>query len=57
MECFSGLDRHSRFFDPEEYKVFNDDTHRRYVGIGVMIRKSSNALLPEFSRSQLKKKV
>ena len=41
----SGLDRHSRFFDPEEYKVFNDDTHRRYVGIGVMIRKSSNGAL------------
>ena len=41
----SGLDRHSRFFDPEEYKVFNDDTHREYVGIGVMIRKSSNGAL------------
>ena len=40
-----GLDRHSRFFDSTEYKVFNDDTHRRYVGIGIMIRKVDRGIM------------
>ena len=40
-----GLDRHSRFFDSSEYKVFNDDTHRRCVGIGIMIRKMDRGIM------------
>lgn len=32
------LDRHSRYFDSSEYKIFQDDTHRSYVGVGIMIR-------------------
>jgi carboxyl-terminal processing protease len=35
----SGLDRHSSYYPPLEYKAFQDDTHRRYLGVGVMIRK------------------
>ena len=34
----SGLDRHSSYYPPVEYKAFQDDTYNRYVGIGVMIR-------------------
>ncbi len=41
----SKLDRHSSFYTPSEYKSFNDDTHRRYVGIGVMIRKVEDGVL------------
>ena len=28
----SGLDRHSSYYTPLEYKAFQDDTHRRYLG-------------------------
>ena len=41
----SQLDRHSSYYTPAEYKSFNDDTHRRYVGIGVMIRKANHGVL------------
>ena len=41
----SQLDRHSSYYTPAEYKSFKDDTHRRYVGIGVMIRKANNGVL------------
>ena len=41
----SMLDRHSSYYTPSEYKSFKDDTHRRYVGIGVMIRKVSDGVL------------
>ena len=34
-----GLDRHSSYYSPVQYEAFQDDTHRRYLGIGVMIRK------------------
>jgi carboxyl-terminal processing protease len=39
------LDRHSSYYPPVEYKAFQDNTHRRYVGIGVMIRKVDNGVL------------
>ena len=39
------LDRHSSFFEPKEYRVFRDDTRRRYVGIGIMIRKIEKGIL------------
>ena len=39
------LDRHSSFFEPKEYGVFRDDTRRRYVGIGIMIRKIEKGIL------------
>ena len=29
----SGLDRHSSYYTPLEYKAFQDDTHRRYLGV------------------------
>ena len=32
------LDRHSSFFSPNKYKMFQDGIHRRYVGVGIMIR-------------------
>ena len=41
----SQLDRHSSYYTPSEYKSFKDDTHRRYVGIGVMIRKANHGVL------------
>ena len=41
----SMLDRHSSYYTPSEYKSFNDDTHRRYVGIGIMIRKVVDGVL------------
>ena len=36
-----GLDRHSQFFEAEEYKSFQENTKRSYVGIGIMIRNNS----------------
>ena len=45
MGMASQLDRHSRFYNPTEYRAFKDDTHRRYVGIGVMIRKVEAGVL------------
>ena len=39
------LDRHSSYYPPVEYKAFQDNTHRRYVGIGVMIRKVDRGVL------------
>ena len=39
------LDRHSSYYKPDEYSSFKDDTHRRYVGIGVMIRKVEDGVL------------
>lgn len=41
----SGLDRHSSYYPPSEYKAFQDDTHRRYLGVGVMIRKVDKGVL------------
>ena len=41
----SNLDRHSSYYSPSEYSAFQDDTHRRYVGIGVMIRKTEKGIL------------
>ena len=41
----SGLDRHSNYYTPSEYKAFQDDTHRRYLGVGVMIRKVDKGVL------------
>ena len=40
----NSLDRHSAYYSSKEYKSFLEDTHRRYVGIGVMIRKLKRAL-------------
>ncbi len=39
------LDRHSSYYTPKQYASFKDDTHRRYVGIGVMIRKIDDGVL------------
>lgn len=39
------LDRHSSYYTPKQYSAFQDDTHRRYVGIGVMIRKVEEGVL------------
>jgi carboxyl-terminal processing protease len=39
------LDRYSSYYPPVEYKAFQDNTHRRYVGIGVMIRKVDKGVL------------
>jgi carboxyl-terminal processing protease len=39
------LDRHSSYYTPNQYSAFKDDTHRRYVGIGVMIRKVEEGVL------------
>ena len=41
----SELDRHSSYYTPKQYASFKDDTHRRYVGIGVMIRKAEDGVL------------
>ena len=41
----SQLDRHSSYYPPKEYESFKDDTHRRYVGIGIMIRKVEDGVL------------
>ena len=41
----SSLDRHSSYYPPIEYKAFQDDTHRRYLGVGVMIRKVDKGVL------------
>lgn len=41
----SQLDRHSSYYKPSQYASFKDDTHRRYVGIGVMIRKVEDGVL------------
>jgi len=39
------LDRHSSYFPPPEYQSFQEDVYRRYVGIGVMIRKVDKGIL------------
>lgn len=39
------LDTHSRFFDSVEFNHFNEDTHRVYAGIGIMIRKESEGII------------
>lgn len=41
----SSLDRHSSYYPPIEYKAFQDDTHRRYLGVGVMIRKVDKGVM------------
>ena len=41
----NSLDRHSAYYSSEEYKSFLEDTHRRYVGIGVMIRKIETGIV------------
>ena len=40
-----GLDRHSQFFEAEEYKSFQENTKRSYVGIGIMIRNNSQGVV------------
>ncbi len=39
------LDRHSSFFSPDKYKIFQDGMHRRYVGVGIIIRKFESGIL------------
>ena len=39
------LDRHSAYYSPQQYKVFREDSHRRYFGIGIMIRKIDQGVL------------
>lgn len=39
------LDRHSSYYTPVQYQAFQDNTYRRYVGIGVMIRKVDKGVL------------
>ncbi len=39
------LDRHSSYYTPKQYASFKEDTHRRYVGIGVMIRKIDDGVI------------
>ena len=39
------LDRHSSYYPPVQYQAFQDNTYRRYVGIGVMIRKVDKGVL------------
>ena len=39
------LDRHSSYYTPQQYKIFQEDSHRRYFGIGIMIRKIENGVL------------
>ena len=39
------LDRHSSFFSPDKYKMFQDGIHRRYVGVGIMIREVESGIL------------
>ena len=39
------LDRHSSYYSPVEYKAFQNRTHGRYVGIGVMLRKVKKGVL------------
>jgi carboxyl-terminal processing protease len=41
----TNLDRHSSYYTSTEYELFKEDTHRRYVGIGVMIRKVEDGVL------------
>ncbi len=41
----TGLDRHSSYYPPVQYKAFQDDTHRRYLGVGVMIRNVEKGVL------------
>ena len=41
----SSLDRHSSYYTPQQYKIFQEDSHRRYFGIGIMIRKIENGVL------------
>ena len=39
------LDRHSSYFSPAEYQAFQEDVYKRYVGIGVMLRKVDKGIL------------
>ena len=39
MGMVQSLDRHSSYYSPEQYRVFQEDSHRQYFGIGIMIRK------------------
>jgi carboxyl-terminal processing protease len=41
----SSLDRHSSYYTPEQYKAFQEDSHRQYFGIGIMIRKIDRGVL------------
>lgn len=44
-EMISNLDRHSSYYTPEEYRLFQEDSHRQYFGIGIMIRKIGMGIL------------
>jgi carboxyl-terminal processing protease len=39
------LDRHSSYYSPDQYKIFQEDSHRQYFGIGIMIRKIEQGVL------------
>ena len=41
----SNLDRHSSYYTPDQYKAFQEDSHRQYFGIGIMIRKIDQGVL------------
>ena len=41
----SSLDRHSSYYSPQQYKIFQEDSHRQYFGIGIMIRKIDRGVL------------
>ena len=41
----SSLDKHSSYYSPDQYKDFQEDSHRKYFGIGIMIRKIDRGVL------------
>jgi len=41
----SNLDRHSSYYTPIQYKAFQEDSHRQYFGIGIVIRKIKEGVL------------
>jgi carboxyl-terminal processing protease len=45
MGMVQSLDRHSSYYSPNQYKIFQEDSHRQYFGIGIMIRKIEQGVL------------
>ena len=45
MAWLGSLDRHSSYYSPQQYKIFQEDSHRQYFGIGIMIRKIESGVL------------
>jgi carboxyl-terminal processing protease len=41
----SGLDRHSQFLDPDEYREIRDSTSGRYTGVGLEVSAQDGAIL------------